>query len=342
MAVFCWRDKNQGGRPMIRRAALAALIAANTFISHAFTSHAATAQTFPSRPMTIVLGYAAGGQADVLARKVAQQLGENLKISVVVENRTGGNTLIASQSVARAPADGHTLILVTDGMTTIDPMVPGGNGFDPLQAFDLVINLATAPLFLAAKKDLPVNSLAELVEYGKKNPTALHFGTSGPTTPHRIAGEMMKQLGGFQMSHVAYRGTSASVNDLAGGHIPLVIGAASALMPLASEGKIKILAVTSEKRFALLPDVPPVSDTFPGFNVLSFLGLAVNKGTPEPLLAQLNAELNKVLANPEVREFLVKQGMNVGGGTREAFAAQVVRDRKGRGDIIRDMKIVAE
>ena len=292
--------------------------------------------------MTIVLGYAAGGQADVLARKVAQQLGENLKNTVVVENRTGGNTLIASQSVVRAPSDGHTLILVTDGMTTIDPMVPGGNGFDPLQAFDLVINLASAPLFLAAKKDLPVSSLAELVEYGKKNPTALHFGTSGPTTPHRIAGEMIKQLGGFQMAHVAYRGTSASVNDLAGGHIPLVIGAASALMPLASEGKIKILAVTSEKRFALLPDVPPVSDTFPGFNVLSFLGLAVNKGTPEPLLAQLNVDLNRVLANPDVREFLVKQGMNVGGGTREAFAAQVARDRKARADIIRDMKIVAE
>jgi tripartite-type tricarboxylate transporter receptor subunit TctC len=227
-------------------------------------------------------------------------------------------------------------------MTTIDPMVPGGNGFDPLQAFDLVINLARAPLFLAAKKDLPVRSLAELVEYGRKNPTALHFGTSGPTTPHRIAGEMIKQLGGFQMSHVAYRGTSASVNDLAGGHIPLVIGAASALMPLASKGKIKILAVTSEQRFALLPDVPPVSDTFPGFNVLSFLGLAVSKGTPEPLQAQLNTELNKVLANPEVRDFLTKQGMIVGGGTREAFAAQVARDRKARGDIIRDMKIVAE
>jgi tripartite-type tricarboxylate transporter receptor subunit TctC len=220
MAVFCWRNKKQGGRLMIRRAALAALMAASTVIIHAFTSHAATAQIFPSRPMTIVVGYAAGGQADVLARKVAQQLGENLKNSVVVENRTGGNTLIASQSVVRAPADGHTLILVTDGMTTIDPMVPGGNGFDPLQAFDLIINLASAPLFLAAKKDLPVNSLADLVEYGKKNPTALHFGTSGPTTPHRIAGEMIKQLGGFQMAHVAYRGTAASVNDLAGGHIP--------------------------------------------------------------------------------------------------------------------------
>jgi tripartite-type tricarboxylate transporter receptor subunit TctC len=153
---------------------------------------------------------------------------------------------------------------------------------------------------------------------------------------------MIKQLGGFQMAHVAYRGTSASVNDLAGGHIPLVIGAASALMPLASEGKIKILAVTSEKRFALLPDVPPVSDTFPGFNVLSFLGLAVNKGTPEPVQSALNAELNKVLANPEVREFLTKQGMNVGGGSAASFAAQVARDRKARGETIRDMKIVVE
>jgi tripartite-type tricarboxylate transporter receptor subunit TctC len=308
----------------------------------ALIGHAAAAQTFPSRPMTIVVGYAAGGQADILARKVAQQLGENLKTSVVVENRTGGNTLVASQSVVRSPSDGHTLLLVTDGMTTIDPMVPGGNGFDPLQAFDLVINLATAPLFLAAKKDLPVSSLAELIEYGKNNPTALHFGTSGPTTPHRIAGEMIKQLGGFQMSHVAYRGTAASVNDLAGGHISLVIGAASALMPLASEGKIKILAVTAEKRFALLPDVPSVSESFPGFNVLSYLGLAVNKGTPETLIASLNSELNNVLANAEVREFLTKQGMNVGGGTAAAFSAQVARDRKARGETIRDMKIVVE
>jgi tripartite-type tricarboxylate transporter receptor subunit TctC len=300
------------------------------------------AQTFPSRPMTLVLGYAAGGQADVLARKVAQQLGENLKTSVVVENRTGGNTLIASQSVVRAPADGHTLLLVTDGMTTIDPMVPGGNGFDPLQAFDLVINLATAPLFLAAKKDLPVNSIAELVEYGKRNPTTLTFGTSGPTTPHRIAGELMKRLGDFQMSHVAYRGTAASVNDLAGGHISLVIGAATALVPLANEGKIKILAVTSESRFPLLPNVPSVSETFPGFNVLSYLGLAVNKGTPEALTTSLNTELNKVLANAEVREFLTKQGMNVGGGSAAAFSAQVARDRKARGEVIRDMKIVVE
>ena len=322
---------------MIWRAAQALLIATGALMS-AF----AGAQTFPSRSMTVVVGYAAGGQADILARKVAQQLGENLKTSVVVENQTGGNTLIASQSVVRAPSDGHTLLLTTDGMTTIDPMVPGGNGFDPLQAFDLVINLATAPLFLAAKKDLPVNSLAELIEYGRKNPTALHFGTSGPTTPHRIAGEMIKQLGGFQMSHVAYRGTSASVNDLAGGHIPLVIGAATALMPLASEGKIKILATTAGKRFALLPDVPSASETFPGFNVLSYLGLAVNKGTPDALVTALNSELNKVLANAEVREFLTKQGMNVGGGTAAEFTAQVARDRKARGEIIRDMKIVVE
>jgi tripartite-type tricarboxylate transporter receptor subunit TctC len=317
----------------------ALLIASSALIC---TGAAVLAQTFPSRPMTLVLGYAAGGQADVLARKVAQQLGENLKTSVVVENRTGGNTLIASQSVVRAPADGHTLLLVTDGMTTIDPMVPGGNGFDPLQAFDLVINLATAPLFLAAKKDLPVSSISELAEYGKRNPMALTFGTSGPTTPHRIAGELMKRLGGFQMSHVAYRGTAASVNDLAGGHISLVIGAATALVPLANEGKIKILAVTSEQRFPLLPNVPSVSETFPGFNVLSYLGLAVNKGTPEALVTSLNAELNKVLANPEVREFLTKQGMNVGGGTAAAFSAQVARDRRARGEIIRDMKIVVE
>ena len=132
------------------------------------------------------------------------------------------------------------------------------------------------------------------------------------------------------------------MNDLAGGHIPLVIGAATALMPMASEGKIKILATTAGKRFALLPDVPSASEMFPGFNVLSYLGLAVNKGTPEALVTALNSELNKVLANAEVREFLTKQGMNVGGGTAAEFTAQVARDRKARGEIIREMKIVVE
>lgn len=302
----------------------------------------AAGQPYASRPLTIVLGYAAGGQADILARKIGQQLSENLKTSVVVENRLGGNTLIASQSVARAAPDGHTLLLVTDAMSTIDPQVPGSGGFNPLDALDFVVNLATAPLFLAANKNLPVNSLQELIGYGRKNPAVLSFGTSGPTTPHRIAGEMIKQRGGFQMSHVAYRGTSASVNDLAGGHIPLAIGASTALVPMVDAGKIKLLGVTSERRFALLPSVPAISETLPGFDIISYMGIAVTKGTPEPVTARLNEEINRILSMPVVREFLEKQGMEIAGGSAVTFKARTSADFEARGRIIRDMKITAE
>src|SRR5262245_28186723 len=222
-----------------------AVFVAGAMLAAAASAHA---QSFPSRPIAVIVGYSAGGQADALARRVGQHLGEALKTSVIVENKPGANALLAAQFVANAPADGHTILLVTDAMTTIDPQLPGGSGFDPDKAFDLVINLAKAPLILAAKRDLPVDDLPALVAFGKANPTTLSFGTSGPTSPHRLSGEMLKQLGGFQMTHVAYRGTAASVNDLAGGHIPLVVGAATALAPLAEAGKIKLIAVTSEKR----------------------------------------------------------------------------------------------
>jgi tripartite-type tricarboxylate transporter receptor subunit TctC len=330
--------------PLRGFAPLLAALATISFAASAAILFAASAagQTFPSRPITLVVPYSPGGQADVLARRVGQQLSENLKTSVVVENRPGGNTLIASQSVAKSAPDGHTLLLVTDGMTTIDPQLPGGSGFDPGQAFELVINMTAAPLFLAAKKELPADTLAALIAFGKQNPNALSFGTSGPTTPHRIAGEMIKQLGGFQMTHVAYKGTSASVNDLAGGHIPLVIGASAALVPLVETGKIKLLAVTSEKRFPLLPNVPAVSETLPGFDIVSYLGLAVPKGTPADIVAKLNEGVNKALSNPEVREFLEKQGMIVAGGTPADFKAQIAADYQTRGRIIRELNIAAE
>ena len=302
----------------------------------------ADAQPFPSRPITVIVGYSAGGQADALTRRVGQQLGETLKTSVIVENKPGANALLAAQFVASAPADGHTILLVTDSMTTIDPQLPGGSGFDPDKAFDLVVNLAKAPLLLAARKDLPVDSLRSLVEYGKANPTALSFGTSGPTSPHRLSGEMLKQLGGFPMTHVAYRGTAASVNDLAGGHIPLVVGAATALVPLAESGKIKLIAVTSEKRLDQLPGVPAVAETYPGFNILSYMGFAVPKGTPAAVVDRLNAEINRLIQSADMKEFFLKQGMIPAGGSTADFRAQIATDYAARGKIIREMKISAE
>jgi len=199
----------------------------------------AKAQPYPSRSITILVGYSAGGQADALARIVGKQLGENLKVSVVIENKTGANGMIAAQAAARAEPDGYTILMVTDAMVTIDPHLATSNHFDLSKAMEPVVNVAWAPLLLAAANNVPANSVAELVALGKQKTQNLSFGSSGSSTPHRLAGEMLQKYGGFTMTHIPYKGTAASVNDLLGGQIPLLFGAPTAVEPLATAGKIK-------------------------------------------------------------------------------------------------------
>ena len=184
----------------------------------------ATAQPYPSRSITILVGYSAGGQADALARIIGKQLGENLKVSVVIENKTGANGMIAAQAAARAEPDGHTILMVTDVMVTIDPHLATSNHFDLSKAMEPVINVAWSPLLLAAANNVPANSLAELVALGKQKTQNLSFGSPGSSTPHRLAGEMLQKYCGFTMTHIPYKGTAASVNDLLGGQIPLLFG----------------------------------------------------------------------------------------------------------------------
>ena len=325
--------------PALTRRTLATSVAALALLCAAGT---AWAQSFPSQTITIVVGYAAGGQADALARTVATKLSERLKNPVIVDNKPGGNAMIAAQSVAQAEPDGHTLLFVTDAMTTIEPQVPGPKNVDVAAAFEPIINMAFGPLILAAATNVPANSLAELVELGKKDPELLNFGTSGNTTPHRIAGEMLQQQAGFKMTHVAYKGTAASVTDLAGGHIELVIGAASALKPLADAGKIKLLAVTSDERLPVVPDVPTISETYPGFDMVTFLGLMAPKGTPSDVVALLNREINEILADPDERKALEDQGMIAAGGSPADFEATIAADYESRGKIIKGLSFESQ
>jgi tripartite-type tricarboxylate transporter receptor subunit TctC len=302
----------------------------------------AVAQQFPSKTVTIVVGYSAGGQADALARAVANKLSEALKVAVIVENKPGANGLLAAQAVANARPDGHTLLLVTDAMLTIDPQLPGSAKWDPSAKLEPVVNMATAPLFIVAHKDVPADTIPALVEYGKKNPSALSFGTSGNATPHRLTGEMLQKLGGFQMKHVPYRGTSASLTDLLGGQITLVIGSSTALEPQVKAGKIKFVGVTTEKRYRHLPDVPAIAETYPGFNIDIYFGLMTPKRTPPPVIATLNAEINKVLSSPDARDSFQKLGVVPAGGTPAEFKEKVAADVESRGKVLHELEIKAD
>ena len=302
----------------------------------------AWSQQFPAKAITMVVGYSPGGQADALARAIASRLSEAVKFPVVVENKPGANGLIAAQAVANARPDGHTILLVTDASLTIDPQLPRSAKFDPLASLEPVINLANASLYIAVGKDLPADSIPALVDLGRKKPNSLSFGTSGNATPHRLAGEMLQKLGGFQMTHVPYKGTSASLTDLLGGQITLVIGSSTSLEPQVKAGKIKFLGVTTEKRDPLLPDVPAISETYPGFNIDIYFGVMAPKRTPEAIVATLNSEFNKVLATPDVREALRKLGVVPAGGSPADFREKIVADLESRGKLIRELDIKAE
>lgn len=302
----------------------------------------ATAQPYPSKSMTILVGYSAGGQADALARIIGKQLGEAFKISVVIENKTGANGMIAAQAAARAEPDGYTVLLVTDAMLTIDPHLASSNHFDLSKAMEPVLSIAWSPLLLAAANNVPAKSVEELVALGTKKSQDLSFGTSGSSTPHRLAGEMLQKRGNFSMTHIPYKGTGASVNDLLGGQISLVFGAPTALEPLATAGKIKLLGVTSEKRYPMLPDVPAISETFPGFNIISYIGFMLPGKTPPGVVAALNKEVNAVLATEPMRAWLDKQGMIRVGGTPNDFKRQIEADYAARGELVRALGITGE
>ena len=302
----------------------------------------ATAQPYPSRSMTILVGYSAGGQADALARMIGKQLGENLKISVTIENKTGANGMIAAQAAARAEPDGYTVLLVTDAMVAIDPHLASSNHFDLSKAMEPVIRVSWSPLLLAAANNVPANSVAELVALGKQKTQNLSFGSSGSSTPHRLAGELLQKYGGFTMTHIPYKGTSASVNDLLGGQIPLLFGAPTAVEPLAAAGRIKVLGVTSEKRFPLLPNVPAISETLPDVKIISYIGFMLPKNTPAPVIAAMNKEVNQVLATDAMRAWLDKQGMVAVGGSPDDFRRQIEVDYQARGELVRALGITGE
>jgi tripartite-type tricarboxylate transporter receptor subunit TctC len=227
-------------------------------------------------------------------------------------------------------------------MLTIDPHLASSNHFDLAKAMEPVVNVAWSPLLLAAANNLPVNSVTELVALGKQKSQNLSFGNPGSSTPHRLAGEMLQKAGGFTMINIPYKGTSASVNDLLGGQIPLVFGAPTLLEPLATAGKIKLLGVTSEQRYPLLPNVPAISETFPGFKIISYIGFMLPKKTPAPVVAALNREVNAILAADTMRAWLDKQGMIAVGGTQDDFNRQIEADYQARGELVRALGITGE
>ncbi|HYY37228.1 MAG TPA: tripartite tricarboxylate transporter substrate binding protein [Xanthobacteraceae bacterium] len=302
----------------------------------------AMAQDYPSRPVTIVVGYTPGATSDLLARTMAERLNAAWGQSVIVDNRSGVGGNIAAAYVARAPADGYTLMVGTDAIMTSNVFLYKNTPFDPLKDFAPITNAGANIICLAVHVDLPVNSVAELIAYAKANPGKLQYGSSGIGSPHHLAGELLRQKSGIEIVHVPYRGGGATIHDLLGGHIKVAFLSLSSAVPHLSSGKIKIVAVVEKSRYAAMPDVATIGETVSGFEMSSWLGFFAPAGTPAPLITRLNEAMVKVLTTDAVKEKLATLGLAVAPSTPAALAATVREGLAVRGELVRAANIQAE
>jgi tripartite-type tricarboxylate transporter receptor subunit TctC len=300
----------------------------------------APAQDYPSRPVTIVVGYTPGATSDLLARTMAERLNAAWGQSVIVDNRSGVGGNIAAGYVARAPADGYTLMVGTDAIMTSNVFLYKNTPFDPVKDFAPITNAGANIICLAVHVDLPVNSVAELIAYAKANPGKLQYGSSGIGSPHHLAGELLRQKTGIEIVHVPYRGGGATINDLLGGHIKVAFLSLSTAVPHLGSGKIRIVAVVEKSRYAAMPDVPTIGETVPGFEMSSWLGFFAPAGTP--LITRLNEAMVKVLTTDAVKEKLAALGLVVAPSTPAELAATVREGLAVRGELVRAANIQAE
>ncbi|BAL96322.1 tripartite tricarboxylate transporter substrate binding protein [Rubrivivax gelatinosus] len=284
---------------------------------------------YPNKPIKLVVGYAAGGATDVIARLVGQKLGDNLGQTVVIDNRAGANSNVGAEAVARSPADGYTLYVYTIANTINATLYPK-LGYDPEKDFEPVGLIAKVPNILVVNKDVPVKTLAEYVAYAKAQPQGVTFASSGSGSSIHLSGEMFKMMTKLNMLHVPYRGSAPAVSDLLGGQVQSMFDNAPSAMPHIQSGRLRPIAITSPQRSPLLPDVPTfIESGYADFDVQSWFGLAAPAGTPAAIVTKLNAELAKVLALPEVKKRLAEMGATPAGGSpadmRKFAAAEIKR-----------------
>lgn len=265
------------------------------------------AQTYPSRPVRWIVGYAPGGATDIIARLVGQYLSEKLGQPFVIENRTGAANNIAVEAVANAQADGYTLLLVNPANainTTLYEKLP----FVFLRDIALVAGFIRVPNVMEINPSLPVRSVAEFVAYAKANPGKVSFGSGGAGTSVHMCGELLKMLTGVDMVHVPYRGAAPAVMDLIAGHVHVVFDNLPGSIEYIRAGKLRALAVTTTTRADALPDIPPLADAVPGYEASAWFGMGVTHGTPPEIVDKLNAAVNAALADPKIAAKLAELG----------------------------------
>ena len=291
-----------------------------------FFCAAVGAQPFPQKPITLVVPFTAGAANDVLARTLGAEMRDTLG-AVVVENKPGANGSIAAEYVKRAAPDGHTLLVVNDSYLILAAMA-ASLPYDMLRDFDAVVHASGLPFFLVINEEaIPVKTLREFVEYVRARPGKLAYATPGNGTPHHLSTEMLKLAAGLDVTHVPYKGMAIALPDLLAGRVQFTITGLPAVAAQLKGGKLRVLATVGRARSAVLPEVPTFTEAgVPGVEMNFWMGVVAPAGTPKPAVARINAEFNRVLKLPAIRDKLAAQGIDVAGGTPEEFAARMRAD----------------
>jgi tripartite-type tricarboxylate transporter receptor subunit TctC len=265
----------------------------------------AAAQDYPTRPITLIVPYTPGGSTEILARIVGQKLEARLGKSVIIENKPGAGTVIGSNMVAKSAPDGYTLLMATPTPMAINVTLHKQLPYDPATDLVPLVMVAGAPFVLVVKTDLPVKSVKELVALAKTK--RLTYGSGGPGSPHHLYAELLSSMTGITMTHVPYKGTLPALNDVIAGHIDLMFSDIPPLIGIASQGKVRPLAVSTKQRVAAFPDLPPINEAgVPGFDVSGWFMITAPAKTPKPIIDRLHAELMAVMALPEIKERVAK------------------------------------
>ena len=295
----------------------------------------AVAQSYPDRPIRLIVGFPPGGAADILGRFAAQQLTTALGQQVVVDNRGGAGALIATEITARASPDGYTL-LFTSIPHVINPHLYSKVTYDAVKDFAPVVQFVAVPLMLASHPALPARSVKELVALAKASPGQLNYGSGGSGSSGHLAMELFKSMAGVRFVHIPYKGVGPMMTDLLAGQVTLTISSAVPLSPQVRSGKLRGLAVTSPRRSPSFADLPAIAETVPGYEVVNWFGILAPAGTARAIVTRLNNDLNAALGSPALRERLASQGADVVGGTPEEFARVIRSDFTKWAKVVKD------
>jgi tripartite-type tricarboxylate transporter receptor subunit TctC len=316
---------------------LASLVAACALVAPA--AHAQSA--YPNKPIRLVVPFPAGGATDIFARAVSQKLGEKLGATIIVDNKPGAGGAIGSDIVAKSPADGYTLLLATTSTHSIGPSF-GKLPYDAVADFTPISHVGNAPSIMVVPNNAPAKSVKEWIEYARKNPGKLNYASSGNGTVVHLTSEYFKAQAGLFLVHIPYRGTALAIPDLVSGKVDLLFDSLPSGLPHVKEGRLRALGITSLKRSPLLPDLPAISETVPGFEAITWFGMYGPKGLPPELVAKINHGINQALQEADVKDRLARLGIEPVGGTPQQFAAMAAADSAKWKKIITDRRITPE